>query len=69
MVDKKEHRSYMDVEIDQNKQTLAKSIEKEMRLKSLRDDLTRYGIGDGFSHKRTCREERSIEEPQGPQWG
>ena len=69
MADKKEHRSYMDVELNTKKTTIAKSIDKEYRLKNLRDDLSCYGIIDGISQKQTYKEECSFEEPQGPQWG
>ena len=69
MADKKEHKSYKDVELNTQKTTLAKSIERELRLKSLRDDLSFHGIVDGFSQKRSYREECSVDEPQGPQMG
>jgi hypothetical protein len=50
MADKKEHRSYMDVELNQGKQTLAKSIEKEMRLKKLnKSSWAREDYSDNFS--------------------
>jgi hypothetical protein len=69
MADKKEHKSYRDIELNTQKVTLAKSIDREMRLRNLRDDMTRYGHIDGFSQKRSYKEECSIDEPQGPQMG
>ena len=69
MADKKEHRSYMDVELNTKKTTIAKSIDKEYRLKTLRDDLNDYGIVNNISQKKTYKEEKSFEEPQGPQLG
>ena len=67
MADKKEHKSYRDIEINTQKTTLAQSIERELRLKSLRDDLSFHGYIDGIAHKKTYKEERSFDEPQGPQ--
>ena len=69
MAKKQEHKSYMDVDLDRSKKTLAKDIEKAERLKTLREDLTRSGHLDGFSRKRSYREECSFDEPQGPQMG
>ena len=69
MADKKERKSYMDIELSTHKITLAKSIDKEYRLKTLRDDLNDYGIINNISQKKTYKEEKSFEEPQGPQLG
>ena len=68
MADKKERKSYMNVELNTHRTTLAKSIDKEYRLKNLRDGLSRYGIINSVSQKKTYEEECSFEEPQGPQW-
>ena len=67
MVYKKEHRSYMDVELNAQKTTLAKSIDKEYRLKNPCDDLRCYEIIDDISQKKTDKEECSFKEPQSPQ--
>ena len=69
MAEKKERKSYMDVELDPSRKTLARDIERAERMKSLRDDLTRYGHLDNFSQKRSYKEECSFDEPQGPQIG
>lgn len=67
MAYKKERRTYMDVELNTQKTTLAKSIDKEYRLKNLCDDLSCYGIINDVSQKQTDKEECSFKEPQGPQ--
>ena len=69
MVELKKHNSYRDVEINTTKTTLAKSIERDLKIKSLQDNLDNlpvHGV-ESVSRKRTYKEECLFDEPQGPQ--